>query len=142
MLSNLKESIMKLETQTRLAANLRRLRLSHGYSQSELARKLQVNRCVLAQYESGQRCPSLDVLYEMSQFYGLKMDVLLETEPVHIIDAAVRSSVYERDERELLNQYRRLSDFSKGRLLEKAEDLAAWDSALNNIRKSLSDHDK
>ena len=24
----------------------------------------------------------------------------------------------------------------------KAEDLAAWDSALNNIRKSLSDHDK
>lgn len=126
---------MNLETQKKLAANLRRLRLSHGYTQSELARKLQINRSVLAQCESGSRCPSLDTLYEISLHYGIPMDLLLETDPMHIVDAAICSAAYSSDESKLVNQFRRLSAFSQGRLLEKAEDLAVWDAATRNRLK-------
>ena len=121
---------MNLETQKNLAANLRRLRLSHGYTQAELARKLQINRSLLARCESGIRSPSLDTLYELAQFYGIPIDLLLETEPAYIVEAAQRSEAVSRDEYRLLTQFRRLSAFSQGRLLEKAEDLAVWDAAV------------
>ena len=51
---------MEFQTQMRLAANLRQLRVSSGLSQSELARRLQADRSVLALYESGRRCPDLE----------------------------------------------------------------------------------
>ena len=127
---------MKLETQMKLAANMKRLRLSFGYSQAELARRLQVNRSVLAQCESGQRCPSLDTLYALSRLYGLTMESMLETDPACIIDVAALGSMCDNEEQKLVRLFRRLSAFSKGRLLEKAEDLAAWDAAFCSIRNS------
>ena len=123
---------MNLETQKKLADNLRRLRLSHGYTQAELARRLKISRSLLAQCESGSRCPSLDMLYELSRFYGIRMDLILETEPAFIIDAVKHSADFSRNECHLVSQFRRLSAFSQGRLLEKAEDLAVWDAASRN----------
>ena len=123
---------MNLETRKKLAANLRRLRLSCGYTQAELARHLKISRSLLAQCESGSRCPSLDMLYELSLFYGIQMDLMLEMDPVYIIDAAKCSADFSRNECHLVSQFRRLSAFSQGRLLEKAEDLVVWDAANRN----------
>ena len=128
---------MNLETQLKLAANMKRLRLSHGYSQTELARRLHVNRSVLAQCESGQRCPNLATVYQLAQLYGISVENLLETDPVNIIHAAVDSKVCEDGEQELVVLFRKLSPFSKGRLLEKAEDLAMWDATFLQSRNSL-----
>lgn len=120
---------MKYETQMRLAANLKQLRMINGYSQARLAEKLETDRSVLALYESGRRCPDPEMLYSLAQIYGLTMEILLITDPGRIADEAACRNACEKGERELLHLFRRLSPFSRGRLLEKAEDLLLWDSA-------------
>ncbi len=127
---------MKLETYMRLAANMKLLRISNGLTQTELARRLQSDRSVLALYESGRRNPDLEIVYKLSKLYGIQMETLLECDPVNIIGEAVYMKVCENGERELVESFRRLSAFSKGRLLEKAEDLLAWDSAFHRIREN------
>ena len=69
---------MEFQTQMRLAANLRQLRVSSGLSQSELARRLQADRSMLALYESGRRNPDLETVYKLSKMYGLRMETMLE----------------------------------------------------------------
>lgn len=120
---------MKYDTQMRLAANLKQLRMINGYSQAKLAEKLQTDRSVLALYESGKRCPDPEMLYSLAQIYGLTVEVLLVTHPDMIADEAACRSAIEKGEQELLYLFRRLSSFSRGRLLEKAEDLLLWDAA-------------
>lgn len=121
---------MKYETQMRLAANLKQLRILSGYSQAHLAEKLKTDRSVLALYESGKRCPDPETLYSLSQIYGLPMEILLVADPALIADEAVLRNAVEKGERELLHCFHRLSSFSRGRLLEKAEDLMLWDAAF------------
>ena len=127
---------MKYETQMKLAANLKQLRTIRGYSQAFLAQKLQMDRSVLALYESGKRCPDPEILYRLAQIYGLPIETLLVTDPELIaVEISSRRAV-EKGEQELLHLFRRLSAFSRGRLLEKAEDLLLWDMAYFSNKKS------
>jgi len=127
---------MKLETHMRLAANMKLLRVSNGYTQTELARRLQSDRSVLALCESGRRSPDLETVYKLSKLYGIRMETLLECDPVNIVGELAYTKVCENGEKELVETFRRLSAFSKGRLLEKAEDLLAWDAAFHRIREN------
>ena len=127
---------MKLETQMRLSANMKLLRVSNGYTQTELAKRLQSDRSVLALCESGRRSPDLETVYKLSKIYGVRMETMLECDPVNIIGETVYMKVCENGERELIDMFRRLSAFSKGRLLEKAEDLLLWDSTFHRIREN------
>ncbi len=120
---------MKYETQMRLAANLKQLRMINGHSQAFLAEKIQMDRSVLALYESGKRCPDPETLYSLAQIYGLTMEILLVTDPEFIAGEVSCRKALEKGEVELLYLFRRLSSFSRGRLLEKAEDLLLWDHA-------------
>lgn len=126
---------MKYETQMRLAANLKQLRTIKGYSQAFLAQKLQMDRSVLALYESGKRCPDPETLYSLAQIYGLSVEILLITNPEFIAEEVTGRRASEKGEQELLHLFQRLSAFSRGRLLEKAEDLLMWDMAYFNHKK-------
>ena len=53
---------MKYDTQMRLASNLKRLRVSYGFSQKDLAERLQIDRSLYALYENGKRCPDPELL--------------------------------------------------------------------------------
>lgn len=127
---------MKLETQIRLAANLRRLRAFGDFSQSQLARFLGVNRSVYALYESGQRCPDAELLYEASKIYGIRMESLLTADPEFVTGEAACSRMCEDGEMQLLTLFHALSPLSKGRLLERAEILAAWDGSLADSQRA------
>lgn len=127
---------MNFETHTRLASNMKLLRISNGYTQTELAKRLQSDRSVLALCESGRRNPDLETVYKLSKLYGVRMETLLECDPVNIIGEAVYMKVCEDGEKRLVEAFRGLSAFSKGRLLEKAEDLRIWDATFNKIRET------
>lgn len=127
---------MKLENQMRLAANMKLLRVSNGYTQTQLAKSLQVDRSVLALYETGRRNPDLEVIYKLAKIYGIRMESLLECDPVNIVGESTYMKVCDKGERKLVETFRRLSAFSKGRLLEKADDLLTSDSAFHRIREN------
>lgn len=64
---------MNLQT----AQRLQQLRKQHGYSQEELAEKLNVSRQAVSKWERGEASPDTDNLIQLSAIYGITLDELL-----------------------------------------------------------------
>ena len=62
------------------AKNIRKFRKQKGYSQTELAKKLNYGYTAIANYESGRNEPSLDVLIVLAETLGVTVDELLGVE--------------------------------------------------------------
>lgn len=70
---------------------LKKLRLQHNLTQSQLAEKLFITKSVVSAYETGFRTPSYGVLVAISQLFNVTTDYLLgieksETECPHFLD--------------------------------------------------------
>lgn len=57
--------------------NLRRLRAEKGLTQTELAKRIGVNKSIVSAYESQERMPSLNVLVRLSYVLNVSMEYLL-----------------------------------------------------------------
>ncbi len=57
-----------------------KLRKQNGWSQEELANKLEVSRQAVSKWESAQSVPSLDKLLQLSALFGVTTDYLLKDE--------------------------------------------------------------
>jgi len=57
--------------------NLRRLRLSRGLTQEQVAEKIGITRQALSGYESGRTRPDIDMLMRLSEVYETDMDAVL-----------------------------------------------------------------
>ena len=60
-----------------LPQKLKQLRMSHNYSQSEVAHKLGISPSVVSGYETGERTPSTEVILALSYLYKCSTDYLL-----------------------------------------------------------------
>ena len=56
---------------------IRSLRLSHSWSQAELARRIGVNKSVISFYELGSRFPTYENLLRLCDVFGVTSDFLL-----------------------------------------------------------------
>jgi transcriptional regulator with XRE-family HTH domain len=66
------------------AANLRRLRFEHGFSQCELAVEAGLNRSYLSRLENGRNDPGLKLIGKLAEVLGVKPATLLTlAEPKH-----------------------------------------------------------
>ena len=59
-----------------LGARIAVLRRQAGFSQTELAQRLQVSPSAVGMYEQGRREPSLETLVHMSRIFGVSLDYL------------------------------------------------------------------
>ena len=84
---------------------LKSLRKKHGYGQDYVADKIKVKRPTYANYERETREPSISLLIELADVYGVSVDYILG----HVPDKAMPD-----DERQLLDKYNKLS--SEGRI--------------------------
>lgn len=57
--------------------NIKDIRLRKGLTQSEVASALGVSSVVYSRYETGKRQPSIDVLIQMADVFGVTVDYLL-----------------------------------------------------------------
>lgn len=60
-----------------IASNLKYLRKQHGFTQEELSVKLGINRPVLGSYEEGRAIPKIQALQQISTFYKITIDQLI-----------------------------------------------------------------
>ncbi len=56
---------------------IKRLRTSHNMTQEELGSKLFVTRKAVSKWETGNSCPSIDVLKRLSTTFGVSLDDLI-----------------------------------------------------------------
>lgn len=63
------------------AENLKFLRITSGYSQRQLAAKLNLkNSGMLSHYENGKEFPNLELLNKIADFFGVSIEELLDEE--------------------------------------------------------------
>ncbi len=62
---------------------LREIRKKKGYSQLKVAMDLNITREALSYYENGQRCPNLDMLVKLSDYFHVSIDYLITGEEKH-----------------------------------------------------------
>lgn len=55
---------------------LRQLRTERGYTQAQLAKKLNKSKSIICKYESGQKLPSLETLIDISSLFNVSLDYL------------------------------------------------------------------
>lgn len=56
---------------------IHQLRLQAGYTQTDLAKKLNINRSFLSYIESGEKGCSIDLLVQLSQLFNVSLDYLI-----------------------------------------------------------------
>lgn len=63
-----------------LKENLIMLRNIHGYSQEEIAGKIEISRQAYAKWESGATIPDIEKCKRLADVYGVTIDSLMNTE--------------------------------------------------------------
>ena len=74
---NVDEITVSSSVKDTLAKNLQELRKANNLTQSELANKLNYSDKAISKWERGESVPDIDILYQLSQFYGVKIDAML-----------------------------------------------------------------
>ena len=74
------------------AERLKTLRKSKGLTQDEFSRQTGIGRSAVSMYESGKRMPSYKVLSDLSKFFQVSTDYLLENSDVEVAPAAPSAS--------------------------------------------------
>ena len=65
-----------------LKDNLVMLRKLNGFSQEQIAEKINISRQAYAKWESGATIPDIDRAAQLAQVYGVSLDSLMKTETV------------------------------------------------------------
>lgn len=73
------------------------MRRRMGWSQAELAKRLQVSPSAVGMYEQGRREPSLAGMVTMSRIFGVSVDFLLTGKPMTPQDGQALRQAVERN---------------------------------------------
>lgn len=97
-----------------LGGRIGALRRQAGYTQAELAQKLNVSASAMGMYEQGRREPAADTLVAMAALFGVSTDYLLTgsaatPEEEQISQGAMMHSLLEMDKRLSLRRNRPFS---------------------------------
>lgn len=118
---------MTVDDHLRIRRNLKALRKISRYTQDELCKKIGLCRSSYSQLERGLRDPDLDTLYTLCQIYHITLDFLIHYDIQSVLGEYFFCDSDPLEGRKLLKIYSRLSQYGKGRLMERAEELYALD---------------
>lgn len=118
---------MNLDTQKRIAANLKILRTCKNMSQTQMTDLAGISRSLYTHYELARRTPDAEVLFKITSRFGINMGTLFEADPQVFLNQVSNSQFCDDDLMEIMTFYRKLSPFAKGMLLERALYLLDWD---------------
>lgn len=76
--------------------NFKKLRISRGLTQAQLASKLNLSVSAISMYEQGRRRPDSDMLCKICSFFKISLDCLLGSNPIErdvneVIDEMTRN---------------------------------------------------
>ena len=114
-----------LDCQSTLSINLRILREVRNLTQQQVADLINLSRSSYTYYENDAREPSLDTLLSLSKLYNTSIDSMLTS--ANVLRSApvmfnakdmLTVDILEKDEQNVVLNYRMLSDEDKSKLLD------------------------
>lgn len=60
----------------KLQDELKYYREKHNYSQSDIAKKINITQQAYAHYENGNRTPNINILIKIADIYDISLDIL------------------------------------------------------------------
>ncbi|MDD2218230.1 MAG: helix-turn-helix transcriptional regulator [Eubacteriales bacterium] len=106
-----------------LQNNLQLIRVEKRRSQTQVARALNIARSTYAMYEAGKRLPDIGILYSLSTYFNVPMEYLYCEDTRRCVEELKLYLKMSSDEKKLLDMYKFLSNYARGRLMERAESL-------------------
>lgn len=120
----------------RINERLRELRIKSGYTQSQIAKILNIDRSTYSYYEIGKTMPDVSALIILARVFNISINELLadESTPSSVADSGSRSiyvhgkknssHIYELTtlEKELVGLFRACSDEQKVKLLSSLKN--------------------
>lgn len=85
---------------------LRELRISRGWTQSQLSLRLGVTKSVISAYETSLRYPSYDILIRIAALFGVTADYLLGIDAERTLDITGLSDEHVALVRQLIDALR------------------------------------
>lgn len=130
---------MKIETQIRIDKNLKLIRISNCLNQSQMADFAGISRSIYISYENGKRTPDAETLFNIATRFGLDMSVFFESDSYKVLSYIENGELFDDGMVKLIKNYKELSSFSKGMLIERSECLKDWDKIREEKRKILEE---
>ena len=77
-----------------IGRNIYELRKRRGWSQSDLARKLDKKTSTISSYETDSKTPSVDTIIAMSELFGVSIDELIYGENAEVLSTKHLAAEY------------------------------------------------
>ncbi|MBR0413525.1 MAG: helix-turn-helix transcriptional regulator [Clostridia bacterium] len=114
-----------------VAKTLRAFRKANGFTQKQIADKLNIDRSTYSYYELGKINPSISSMVTLSELYGISLDEMVHYDQAEPISTAASPSapyesmpVLSEDEKKLVASYRQLSSEAKEDVLISVINIA------------------
>ena len=109
---------------------LRQLRKEKGISQEEFGKKFGMSQRMYGTYEQGIRQPSIDTLLDICEYYNVSLDYITgnETKKFYTLTD---------EERDVLENYKKLTEKNKGKVEHYIEQLAEEQEELKVKKKKV-----
>lgn len=89
---------------------LKELRCSLNYSQVDLAKKLNVTKQCISNWENNNIQPSIDMLVKIAKYFGVSTDYLLGLDSKKVIDVSALSDLQISHIRQIVKDISLLND--------------------------------
>ena len=137
----------------KIGERIREARKEKGLSQVELGKLLKVTQQMIAQYEKGDRTPKKDTLEKIAEALEVPLTQLMDFKynlNIPGVDSAMYDFSNEETQQviELLNDYEKLNDKGRNKVVELASDLTHvkkyrkdYEPELEQLQVKLPDSD-
>lgn len=114
-----------------ISSTLKQLRKANGFTQKQIADKLNIDRSTYSYYELGKINPSISSMVILSDLYGISLDEMVHYDTASSsLNAASPDSIYDvsavlsEDEKKLIASYRKLNTAAKEDVLISVINIA------------------
>ena len=96
--------------QQKIGAFLKELRKEKNITQEQLADEMRVSRRTVSRWETGSNMPDLDILIDLSEYYGVDLKDILngqrksEDMDKELKDTVLKAAEYSNDDKEKMNK--------------------------------------
>ena len=117
--------------------NLKDLRKEIGLSQKVVAEKLNISQQTYSDYENDKTEPTMEVLIQMAQLFGVTVDELLGISESSATHTPLKSDTYSAEERKLIEKYRALNPACKKLINNTLDTLVTTSTAATEQKKKV-----